>query len=105
MILLLAQCGNGVCESQLLENCVTCPYDCHGKTCGIHYYSFLIIFLNLFHFFFVLSLLMKCEQRFVEMEFVTSMRDVTLVGRIAKQAVVIIITNSIIQKSLIIIDY
>ncbi len=30
-----ALCGNGICESNLQENCVSCPLDCTNTTCGI----------------------------------------------------------------------
>lgn len=35
--MLLALCGNGMCEGNLTENCVSCPLDCGTEsTCGIY---------------------------------------------------------------------
>lgn len=35
IIVLLAQCGNNICEPELNEDCVTCFKDCNNSTCGM----------------------------------------------------------------------
>lgn len=35
LIVIAAQCGNGECEAELSEDCVSCPLDCHAATCGM----------------------------------------------------------------------
>jgi hypothetical protein len=41
-----ALCGNGICQADLNENCVTCPLDCPDAFCGtIFFFSFSFSFI------------------------------------------------------------
>lgn len=44
-------CGNGLCERELLEDCLTCPQDCDDDPCGI--FSFRLSFILCINDFFI----------------------------------------------------
>jgi hypothetical protein len=86
-LLILALCGNGSCDVDIGENCVTCPLDCHGVTCG----KSTLICYTYSSFFFVglcfvfLTVLKMC----VETDIVTiPLKIAKTVSRIAIQHVV-----------------
>lgn len=50
----IAQCGNGVCEKEMQEDCVSCPADCTTFPCGM----FLLLDLLLINLFINFNLLL-----------------------------------------------
>lgn len=85
-LLFAGLCGNNICEPELLENCISCPYDCRNATCGkLIHFNLSYIFYNIYFTTFLTITLFKTN---VEMEFATITKLVSHATRTANKLAV-----------------